>query len=218
MNGTDAGIDRINGPSLKDFVARYGAIYEHSPWVAERAWDFRPFGTISELHEAMKRVVAQATDEEVLRLIRAHPDLATRLEVSPYSVQEQAGAGLNQLSEVEYTWFTQMNKRYTETFGFPFIIAVRDQTKESIMAAMRQRLANPAGDERREALSQIHRIAWLRLQDLLAPPAGRLTTHVLDVSAGQPASGMTVELRYQADERNCGPALLLLATATNADG
>lgn len=153
------------------FVARYGSVYEHSPWVAERAWD----GGVADggdLALAFRRVVERAGAEAQLALLRAHPDLAGRLgvgELTAASAAEQAGAGLDQCSAAEFAEFTDLNTRYVERFGFPFIIAVRGHDRASILAAFRERVAGTPEGEFRTALDQVHRIAALRLADLAAP-------------------------------------------------
>ena len=147
------------------FVARYGGVYEHSPWVAERAWD----GGAPEAGDvvpALRRVVERAGHAAQLALLRAHPDLAGRLGVGALtadSAAEQAGAGLDQCSEAEFAEFTALNARYVERFGFPFIIAVRGLDRAAILAAFRRRVEGDPEAEFRTALDQVHRIAALRI-------------------------------------------------------
>jgi len=149
------------------FLEKFGHIFEHSPWVIERAWERRPFADIEGLHAAMMAEVAAADAGMQLDLIRAHPELAARVDLTDASAAEQMGAGLKQLSAAEFERFSALNAAYREKFGFPFIICVRLQTKGSILAAFETRLAHDPAAERAEAIAQIGMIAKLRLQDLL---------------------------------------------------
>jgi OHCU decarboxylase len=157
-----------------DFVARYGSIFEHSHWIAERAWDgeLAPANdTAIGLHFALRTQFRMATQEERLAVLRAHPDLAGKLaaakRLTEASTAEQASAGLDALTDAERTRFTELNTHYVEKFGFPFIIAVRDNTKASIMAAFEARINNGAEVEFATACAQVERIALLRLQAVL---------------------------------------------------
>lgn len=153
------------------FVQTLGAIFEHSPWVAKGAYPAMPFASIEALHAAMVSVVDQASLDQQLALIRAHPDLAGKAalagELTVESTSEQKGAGLDRLSADEYAEFHRLNDAYKAKFGFPFIIAVRGHDKHSILAAFETRLLNTPESERAEALRQIARIAGFRLADLV---------------------------------------------------
>ena len=116
---------------------------------------------------ACRAVIVEASDEERLSLIRAHPELAAKIELTAASTAEQMGAGLRALTAGEFEEFAALNAAYREKFGFPFIICVRLQTKASIMAAFEARLQRDAAAERAEAIVQIGLIAKLRLQDLM---------------------------------------------------
>lgn len=161
----------INALDRAGFVAALGAVFEHSPWVADLAYAARPFADVATLHRAMVAAVATAGAERQLALIRAHPDLAGKAAragaLGAHSTREQAGAGLDRLSEEEFARFHRLNDAYQARFGFPFIIAVRDHDKASILAAFETRLAHDAAAERAEALRNIARIAELRLADLV---------------------------------------------------
>jgi OHCU decarboxylase len=158
----------------QDFVQRYGSIFEHSPWIAERAWEgeMGPANdTAIGLHFALRNQFRMATPEERLGVLRAHPDLAGKLaaakRLTEASTAEQASAGLDALTDAERDQFNRLNTAYVEKFGFPFIIAVRDNTKASILAAFEARLNNSAEAELATASAQVERIAFLRLQALL---------------------------------------------------
>jgi 2-oxo-4-hydroxy-4-carboxy-5-ureidoimidazoline decarboxylase len=161
----------LNALPKPAFIDTLGTIFEHSPWVAEDAYAAAPFTNLESLHAAMVAVVDQASLDQQLALIRAHPDLAGKAalagELTAESTSEQKGAGLDRLSPDEYAKFHRLNDAYQAKFGFPFIIAVRGHDRHSILAAFETRLLNDAESERAEALAQIARIAGFRLADLL---------------------------------------------------
>lgn len=158
-----------------DFIARYGAIYEHSPWVAERvamlAADIADKHRIADL---MADCVDNADTEQQLTLIRAHPDLAGKLqlagELTDDSTEEQASAGLDQCSKIEYERFQALNEAYKEKFGFPFVMAVRKSNRTDILEAFGARLQNDYDAEFETALCEIHKIARLRIDAMEAAP------------------------------------------------
>jgi 2-oxo-4-hydroxy-4-carboxy-5-ureidoimidazoline decarboxylase len=164
-------IDSLNKLSYHDFVKMLGGIYEHSPWVAERAFGSMPFQNLEHLHQAMSSVVATSSEDQQLALIRAHPDLAGKAalanELTEHSKSEQAGAGLNRLSPEEYQRFHDLNNRYKGKFDFPFILAVKGHTKHSILTSFEERLPNDKLTEKQRALGEINKIAFFRLQALL---------------------------------------------------
>lgn len=154
------------------FVAAFGGIYEHSAWVAERAFDEgQPLpDAIEALHQRLSAQVARASHAEQLALIQAHPDLAGRAalagELTAASTSEQAGAGLDQCTPDELARFTGYNDAYREKFGFPFIMAVKGSNRHLILAAFEERLPNTPEQEFQRALAEIDRIALFRLQTL----------------------------------------------------
>ena len=164
-------LDQLNALDREAFTRALGAVFEHSPWVAERAWPQRPFASLEALHAAMCEAVRQAGPAAQLNLIRAHPQLAGRAaiagELSADSAREQRGAGLDQCSPEEYLRLTELNAHYQARFGFPYILAVRGHTRTSILADLAARLPNARQAEMLEALRQIERIAALRLADLV---------------------------------------------------
>ncbi|RYE60233.1 MAG: allantoinase PuuE [Hyphomicrobiales bacterium] len=157
-----------------EFVTRYGSIFEHSHWIAERAWDgeLAPANdTAIGLHFALRTQFRAATQEERLAVLRAHPDLAGKLaaakRLTADSTAEQASAGLDALTDAEREKFTALNTAYVQKFGFPFIIAVRDHSKTEILETFEKRLANSAKEEFTTACAQVERIALLRLKAIL---------------------------------------------------
>ncbi|HEX6957516.1 MAG TPA: 2-oxo-4-hydroxy-4-carboxy-5-ureidoimidazoline decarboxylase [Ferrovibrio sp.] len=154
-----------------DFAAALGGIFEHSPWIAERAAQRRPFASLDSLHGAMVRAMWAATDEEKLALLRAHPELAGKEAdagtLTAQSSGEQDSVGLTRLTAAEKARIKEMNAAYRARHGFPFIIAVRLRTKAQIFAAFEQRIANDRTAEFATALNEVGRIARLRLEALL---------------------------------------------------
>ena len=157
----------LNACSQPRFVEALGWIFEDSPWVAERAWPSRPFASIDDLHRAMTTAMEQATRDERLALLRAHPDLGARAHMSDASVGEQQGAGLDRLMPEEFDRLQRLNREYWEKFGFPFLFAVKGSTTPDVLAALEHRLSAAPEEEFEEALRQVRRIALFRLQDLL---------------------------------------------------
>lgn len=164
-------IEEVNRMDRVEFVPRFGGLFERSAWVAEGAWEERPFGSVGELHGAFTKTVRDATRERRVALIRAHPDLAGKAALAggltAESAREQSSAGLDRLTPGEHERFFELNAAYREKFGLPFVICVRDHTKESIFAAARERLDNDLGEEIEAALREIGRISRLRLEDLV---------------------------------------------------
>ncbi|UGB32099.1 2-oxo-4-hydroxy-4-carboxy-5-ureidoimidazoline decarboxylase [Metabacillus sp. B2-18] len=160
-------IKQLNNVSHSNFIDMLKDIFEHSPWIPERTWDCRPFSTVEDLHGKMIGRVNEASDEEKLRLIHAHPNLGTRLAMSNSSVQEQTNAGLSELTAEEYEHFSLLNKRYMEKFGFPFIMAVKGRTKDEIYSFMEKRISHGEKGEFETALLEIEKIALFRLRELI---------------------------------------------------
>lgn len=166
--------ERPSEMEITRFVDLYGSIFEHSPWIAERAWalELGPANdSAAGVHNALCRAFRTASEEERLGVLSAHPDLAGKLasagKLTAESTSEQAGAGLDYLSDAERETFTTMNENYVEKHGFPFIIAVRDHDKASILAAFKARIGNDRLTEFAHACRQVERIAQFRLQDML---------------------------------------------------
>jgi len=164
-------LGRLNALPADEFVETLSTIYEHSSWVAAAVLAQRPYASVDGLAAALAQAVADSGTDAQLLLIRAHPELGARLRVretlTAASSAEQQGAGLDQCSADEYARLQGLNTAYQERFGFPFILAVRGHDRQSIIAAMAERLKNDEPAERTEALLQIDRIARFRLADLL---------------------------------------------------
>jgi 2-oxo-4-hydroxy-4-carboxy-5-ureidoimidazoline decarboxylase len=161
----------VNDADRTTFVARLGHVFEHAPWIAEAAHAARPFASRAALHDAMTAVIARAPAAQQVAFLNAHPELGSHAEVVPDltadSRDEQMSAGLTKLSPDEFAWFAARNRAYRERFGFPFIIAVRRHTKQSIMDAFERRLQATPEAERAQALREIGIITRLRLDAVI---------------------------------------------------
>jgi 2-oxo-4-hydroxy-4-carboxy-5-ureidoimidazoline decarboxylase len=217
-------LDELNRMDRSAFVAALGEIYEHAPWVAEAAHAARPFASLNALDEAMKAAVGRAGNERQMALIKGHPDLAGKAAragaMTADSKFEQSSAGLDQLSETEFAEFHRLNNAYRTKFDMPFIVSVRRHGKDSILRQFERRLRHDSEAERDTALTEICRIAALRLDLRVAAPDklkvhGRLSTHVLDTHRGAPAPGVAIEF---VEIASSGNARLISRTTTNADG
>ena len=153
-------------------MARFGGVFEESPWIAREAWEARPFGSVDALHAAMVWVVEHSPASARLELIRAHPDLAGKAaiagELTPESTREQAAAGLDRLTPAQYERITGLTASYRERFGFPFVVCAREHTADSIVVTAERRLEASPDEEEQTALTEIAKIARLRLDDLVA--------------------------------------------------
>lgn len=160
-------IAELNQMDRDAFVNAVGWIFEHSPWVAERAYDARPFAGLDTLYAAMTDQVERASFAERLALLQAHPDLGSRMRLSDASTAEQAGAGLESLTPAEFEKLHRLNAAYRARFGFRFLLAVKGSTKHDILRALQVRMEASPEDEFREALQQVYRIAHFRMEDLI---------------------------------------------------
>jgi 2-oxo-4-hydroxy-4-carboxy-5-ureidoimidazoline decarboxylase len=214
----------LNACSREDFVAALANVFEYSPWIAEQAAAARPFAGVKQLFDGMKAAVERAPAELRLALIKAHPDLANKTQraagLTAESNAEQNSAGLDRMSDAEYTAFERVNNAYRSKFGFPYIVCVRRHTKDSILRDFERRLPNDATSEMQASIAEIFRIAALRLDQLVTgddrlPVHGRLSTHVLDTHSGKPAAGIAVEL---TELSGLGVPRIVTRTVTNSDG
>jgi 2-oxo-4-hydroxy-4-carboxy-5-ureidoimidazoline decarboxylase len=216
-------LEHLNTCPRDAFVAALGDVFEHSPWVAEAAFPFRPFPTVAALHDTMMAAVRDAPRSRQLEFVRGHPELGSKVgrtvSLTDASKAEQGGLGLDRLSDEEFARFTQLNASYRERFGLPFVICVRRHTRDSILRNFQRRTANDPDMEFQTALDEIGLITRLRLVATVDGPGkprtdGRLSTHVLDIVDGKPAAGVRLEL-YEIGASARG---LIAETTTNADG
>lgn len=164
---------RVNAMDQAAFVETLGGVFEHSAWVAERAYPTRPFASAKALHAVMMAAVRTAPEEDKLRLLNAHPELAGKeareRQMTANSVSEQGSAGLDRMTEADFERFDRLNAAYREKFGFPFIIAVRGKTRDAILAEFERRLGNGRAEEIDADIDQVAVITRLRLERLLGP-------------------------------------------------
>jgi 2-oxo-4-hydroxy-4-carboxy-5-ureidoimidazoline decarboxylase len=217
-------LETLNSADRKSFMAAIGEVMELAPWVADEAFAKRPFAGIAALYRTMTEAVRNAPPERRQALINGHPDLAGKAaregKLTADSTAEQAAAGLDELSEQEFADFHRLNDAYRKKFAMPFIICVRRHGKQSILREFARRLKNDAAAEQKTALEEIFRIAALRLDQRVKAADrlkvhGHLSTHVLDVHAGHPAQGVSIELSEIAGS---GAARVIKRAETNADG
>jgi 2-oxo-4-hydroxy-4-carboxy-5-ureidoimidazoline decarboxylase len=157
----------LNNRDRAGFVAAIGHVCEDSPWVAERAWAGRPFGSLDDLCARLNAEIAGAARADRLALLRAHPDLGTRARIGESSTREQAGVGLDRLTPDEYERLERLNMAYKEKFGFPFLYAVKGADKYRILDALEARLNSDESAEFAEALKQVFRIVRFRLEEII---------------------------------------------------
>mmetsp|Transcript_37439 Transcript_37439/g.54803 ORF Transcript_37439/g.54803 Transcript_37439/m.54803 type:complete len:355 (-) Transcript_37439:668-1732(-) len=214
--------------SKEDIIAYLGGIYEHSSWVAEQFHESLQTQnstaapkTVSELFRAMKEIVNNASHESKLELLKNHPDLCEKIErlsnLTEASRVEQSRAGLGSLTSDERAKFTSLNNAYKAKFGFPFILAVRNATKYTVLSSIEGRVGNMVEAEFVAALGQVHKIAWMRLLAgvRIDNPAGFLTCHVLDTANGCPAANMRIHLKRLSPPESAG---FIAEYKTNSDG
>lgn len=172
MSTTSLSLAELNKMDRSSFVSRIGWVYEHSPWVAEEAWQHRPFATFELLYSVMEAVVRAAPEDKRFALIQAHPDLAGQLanlgQLTDASNREQAEAGLTELTPELATELDRRNTAYREKFGFPFVICARLNNVKVILDALANRLKHDRETEIALALEEISKIARLRLMDAIS--------------------------------------------------
>jgi len=216
-------LDELNAASPAAFAVALNGVFEHAPWVAERAAAARPFPTVTALHSALFAIVEAAPVEDQRAFLAGHPDLAGMLArqrgMAAFSTDEQAGLGLDSLDDAGFQRFEAMNAAYRDRFGIPFILCVRRHTRASVLDRFARRLRSDADTELAAALAEVFLITRLRIAGLVDGPgmpvvAGRLSNHVLNTALGRPAEGVLLEL-FGLD----GDAAIPLAqTTTDADG
>jgi 2-oxo-4-hydroxy-4-carboxy-5-ureidoimidazoline decarboxylase len=161
-------LDEANACSPEQFVEALGAVFEDSPWVAGSVLRVRPFASLQSLHAAMCQAVADAPESQKLALLLAHPELGARARMSAASAGEQSAAGLDRLTEEQYQNLIDWTGAYRRRYGFPFIYAVKGSTVDDIMCALVVRLKSTREEELAQALWEVDRIAWFRLEQMFS--------------------------------------------------
>jgi OHCU decarboxylase len=193
-------IDQVNRLSQRDFEAEFGTLFQGPPWIAAQAAKERPYDSLYAMRHAFHTALFEAPPDRQLALIRSYPDLAARIALGPQSTRDQASAGLNRLTPEEYDHFDRLNEDYKEKFGFPFVVCVRENTKETIFENFERRLENTPVQERAAALVEIAKIANLRMLDLVEEPVAEEAEPAPPATRGSQASGAA------PDDRDKHPA------------
>lgn len=165
-------LEELNQADCARFTSMLGHLFEHSPWIPKEAWARRPFASICDLHREMVMVVEEATYEDQLSLIQAHPRLAASEKVGASSAAEQQGAGLDVLSKGEALAFSRLNDVYDKRFGFPFVEAVKGKTAQQLYDSLAERINSTKEAEFNRALAEIFQIAWYRLEAFIKQQKG----------------------------------------------
>ncbi|KAL3788460.1 hypothetical protein HJC23_011412 [Cyclotella cryptica] len=232
-----------------EFLSTLGGIYEKSPWIVEAFYNATLSPTLDAaviqsnkdaitnvrvLFHSIEKFMRSAEREKQLQLLKSHPDLCLKInaaqceaeqDITQESIHEQRRANLSSLTTEERTTFTTLNNEYKSKFPFPFILAVRNASKYTVLSALRGRVGSTLEEEVECALFQVNKIAWMRLLDIVDSPEGRdghggfLTCHVLDTANGIPASGMSIELfRWENGGEGASQRRLIGSFVTNDDG
>jgi OHCU decarboxylase len=160
-------VDKVNNLRKSDFISIFGNVFEKTQWIAEKAYDSKPYKNFEELFSKMMEIFENSKKERHLEILNAHPDLAVEKKLTEDSKNEQKNASLNQCTDEEFIEFRKLNNEYKKKFGFPFIIAVKGKNKEEILNNFRQRLINNINLEFKEAKKQVKKIASFRLSEII---------------------------------------------------
>ena len=160
-------VDKVNNLRKSDFISIFGNVFEKTQWIAEKAYDSKPYKNFEELFSKMMEIFENSKKERHLEILNAHPDLAIEKKLTEDSKNEQKNASLNQCTNEEFVEFRKLNNEYKKKFGFPFIIAVKEKNKEEILNNFRQRLTNNINLEFEEAKKQVKKIASFRLSEII---------------------------------------------------
>ena len=160
-------LDKVNNLSKSDFISVFGNVFEKTKWIAERAYDSKPYNNFEELFAKMIEIFENSNNKNHLKILRAHPDLTVKEKLTKDSQNEQANASLNECSDKEFKEFKKLNKKYKKKFGFPFIIAVKGKNKNEILNKFKKRVLNNIDIEFKEAKKQVKKIATFRLSEII---------------------------------------------------
>ena len=160
-------VDKVNKLSKSDFISIFGNVFEKTEWIAEKAYNSKPYKNFEELFLKMMKIFENSEKESHLEILNAHPDLAIEKKLTKDSRNEQENPNLNECSEEEIKEFKKLNEEYKKKFRFPFIITVKGKNKEEILNSFRQRITNNINLEFEEAKKQVKKIANLRLNEII---------------------------------------------------
>ena len=160
-------VDKVNNLRKSDFISIFKNVFEKTQWIAEKAYDSKPYKNFEELFSKMMEIFENSKKERHLEILNAHPDLAVEKKLTEDSKNEQKNASLNQCTDEEFVEFRKLNNEYKKKFGFPFIVAVKGKNKEEILNSFRQRITNNINSEFEEAKKQVKKIASFRLSEII---------------------------------------------------
>jgi len=160
-------IDRVNKLSKSGFISIFGNVFEKTEWIAQKSYDSKPYKNFEELFSKMMEIFENTNKENHIKILNAHPDLAVEKKLTEDSKNEQKNARLNQCTNEEFIEFKKLNEEYKKKFGFPFILAVKENNKEEILNSFRQRITNNINLEFEEAKKQVKKIANFRLSKII---------------------------------------------------
>ena len=160
-------VDKVNNLSKFDFISIFGNVFEKTEWIAEKAYNSKPYNNFEELFSKMMEIFENSKQQEHLKILNAHPYLVVEKKLTRDSANEQNNANLDQCSDKEFEEFQKLNEEYKKKFGFPFIIAVKGKNKEEILNSFRQRITNNINLEFEEAKKQVKKIASFRLSEII---------------------------------------------------
>ena len=159
-------VDKVNNLSKFDFISIFGNVFEKTEWIAEKAYNSKPYNNFEELFSKMMEIFENSKQREHLKILNAHPYLAIEKKLTKDSANEQNNANLDQCSDKEFEEFQKLNKEYKKKFGFPFIIAVKGKNKYEILENFKKRIKNEKNIEFEEAKNQVKKIASFRLEEI----------------------------------------------------
>ena len=160
-------IDKVNQLAKNDFIDIFGNVFEKTYWIADKAYNLKPFNNFNELSSTIRKIYENSSKEDFLKIFNAHPELAVEQKLTEDSQKEQNNANLNQCSNEEFNEFQNLNIKYKKKFGFPFIIAVKGKNKNEILTNFRKRIKNETSLEFEEAKKQVKKIANFRLKEII---------------------------------------------------
>ena len=164
---TISSIDKINQLTKNDFIDIFGNVFEKTYWIADKAYNFKPYKNFNELLFTIFKIYENSSRDDCLKIFNSHPELAIEKKLTKDSRNEQENANLNECSEEEFKEFKKLNEEYKKKFRFPFIITVKGKNKEEILNSFRQRITNNINLEFEEAKEQVKKIANLRLNEII---------------------------------------------------
>ena len=159
-------VDKVNNLSKFDFISIFGNVFEKTEWIAEKAYNSKPYNNFEELFSKMMKIFENSKQQEHLKILNAHPYLVVEKKLTKDSANEQNNANLDQCSDKEFEEFQKLNKEYKKKFGFPFIVAVKGKNKYEILENFKKRIKNEKNIEFEEAKNQVKKIASFRLEEI----------------------------------------------------